>query len=179
MLRPFRKDFFEAFREELARTGLQNLQVLELGSGPGFLAEYLLSRIPALSITLLDYSPAMHMLAQRRLAPWADRVEFLERDFSQPDWLEDLGAYDAVITLQAIHELRHKRHAAGFHRQVASLLPRSNGLYLACDHYCGADAMQNAELYMSLDEQMAALESAGFTVNEVMVKGGRALYRAS
>ncbi len=40
-------------------------------------------------------------------------------------------------------------------------------------------AMQNDQLYMPLDEQRSCLESAGFTVAEILVKGGRALYRAT
>ena len=179
MLRPFRKDFFEAFRTELSRTRLKHLQVLELGSGPGFLAEYLLERLPELHMTLLDFSPAMHKLARKRLAQYQSRVTYLQCDFSKPDWTKTLSVFDAVITLQAIHELRHKRHASTFHQQVKKLLPRNNSLYLACDHYYGSDGMDNKELFMTLSEQEAALESAGFTVKEVLVKGGRALFRAS
>jgi trans-aconitate methyltransferase len=36
----------------------------ELGSGPGFLAERLLRRLPDAHYTALDFSPAMHELAR-------------------------------------------------------------------------------------------------------------------
>jgi predicted methyltransferase len=40
------------------------------------------------------------------------------------------------MTNQAVHELRHKRHARELHRQVARLLT-PGGSYLVCDHFCG------------------------------------------
>ena len=43
MQRPFRQEFFEAFYRQLFDIGPGAFNVLELGSGPGFLAEYLLS----------------------------------------------------------------------------------------------------------------------------------------
>ncbi|GAB1261741.1 class I SAM-dependent methyltransferase [Aurantivibrio plasticivorans] len=177
MRRPFRLDFFEAFFTQLSALNNPSLNVLELGSGPGFLAEYLLSRLPTLKISLLDNSPAMHSLAESRLGKYLDRVEFIEADFKQPHWNKELGTFDAVITLQAVHELRHKRYAAEFHKQVRPLLGE-NGVYLFCDHYCGTDAMQNDQLYMSIEEQRQSLAAAGFFYQEILNKGGRCLYNA-
>ena len=176
MLRPFREDFFAAFAAQLQQISKPALRVLELGAGPGFLAHYLLARIPALHITLLDYSPAMHALARERLQEFSWRIAHMERSFREADWSSDLEIYDAVITNQAVHELRHKRHAVTLHRQVCSLLA-PGGLYLVADHYCAADAMQNDQLYMNLQEQGRALEEAGYSAEKVLVLGGRALWR--
>lgn len=178
MLRPFREDFFDAFTEQLANLAKPNLKILELGSGPGFLAHYILSRLPAASMALLDFSSAMHELARNRLSNLIERVDFIERDFKAPDWEIGLGKYDAVITNQAVHELRHKYYAKTFHRQVKTLI-KENGIYLCCDHYAGEDGMKNDQLYMSLDEQRASLQSADFDVVDILIKGGRALYLAS
>lgn len=177
MQRSFRKDFFSAFASQLLQLGKPSLCVLELGAGPGFLAHYLLARIPALHIKLLDYSPAMHALARERLQEFPSRVAHVERSFRDADWSVGLGTHDAVITNQAVHELRHKRHAVTLHRQVPSLLA-PGGLYLVADHYCAADAMQNDQLYMTLDEQGEALRAAGFQAEQMLVLGGRALWRA-
>ncbi len=178
MLRPYREDFFAAFADELIAVGKPSIRILELGSGPGFLAHHLLSKIQRAELTLLDYSAAMHELARRRLSDNLDSATFVERNFKEPGWEVGLGQFDAVITNQAVHELRHKRYAAALHAQVKRLLC-VGGVYLAADHYFGAGAMQNDQLYMSLDEQRSCLESAGFTVAEILVKGGRALYRAT
>ncbi len=116
--RPGRAEIFEAFGRELGALGKRPLAVLELGSGPGFLAAYLLNAMPALTLTLLDFSTAMHDLARARLGSHADRVTYVERSFKQPGWRDGLGPFDAVVTNQAVHELRHKRHAAALHAAV-------------------------------------------------------------
>ncbi len=128
MQRPFREEFFSAFISQLVALGKPNLKILELGSGPGFLAQRVLGVLPTASITLLDFSAAMHELARIRLSNLVERVEFVERSFKEPDWQVGLGHYDAVITNQAVHELRHKRYAEQLHRQVRTLV-KENGIY--------------------------------------------------
>lgn len=177
MQRPFREDFFAAFANELGKINKPSIRVLELGSGPGFLAQHLLSRLATIEISLLDFSPAMHELASRRLTNVIDRVAFVERNFKESGWEQGLGKFDAVITNQAVHELRHKRYSVALFQQVKSLL-RSDGVFLFCDHYYGDDAMKNDQLYMSLTEQREAFQSAGYSATEILVKGGRALYHA-
>lgn len=93
-------------------------KVLELGAGPGFLAEYLFSKIPNLSYDLFDFSPAMHELSSQRLALWKNKCNWLTGDFRQSGWSTQLEQYDVVVTMQAVHELRHKRYATEFHKSV-------------------------------------------------------------
>ncbi|MDO8270611.1 MAG: class I SAM-dependent methyltransferase [Gammaproteobacteria bacterium] len=178
MLRPYREDFFAAFADELKAIDKPAIRILELGSGPGFLAHHVLSKIPGAQLTLLDYSSAMHELARHRLIDNLGSVTFVERSFKEPGWEVGLGQFDAVITNQAVHELRHKRYAAALHAQVKKLLC-VGGVYLVGDHYFGEGAMQNDQLYMSLEEQRFCLESSGYEVADVLIKGGRALYRAT
>jgi hypothetical protein len=53
-------------------------------------------------------------------------------------------------------------------------------MYLVCDHFAGAGAMQNDQLYMSVEEQRAALHDAGFkTVEQLMLKGSLVMHRAA
>ena len=178
MLRPFREEFFEAIYGQLCLQPNPGLEVIELGSGPGFLAHYILSRAPEVNYRLFDFSPPMHVLAKKRLQGLtSNKVKFIENSFKETDWSENIGRYDAIVTIQAVHELRHKRYAIGLFQQLRSLL-KPNGILLFCDHYFGEGGMSNDQLYMSLDEQRGALKSAGFTASEVLVKGGRAFYRA-
>lgn len=179
--RPWRTEFFDAVAHELESVSrLRDVHVLELGSGPGFLAKHLLDRIPAITrYVALDFSPAMHQLALERLGEQASRVAFVERSFRQPDWHSDLGDFDFVVTHQAVHELRHKRHATTLHAQVAELL-KPSGRYLVCDHFAGVDGMKNTELYMSICEQAQALLQGGFmSVRHLLTKGGLVLHGAS
>lgn len=175
--RPVREEFFEAFAREIeARPG--PVTILELGSGPGFLARRLLERLPEATMVLLDNSNAMHALARDRLGDFAARARFVHASFKEDDWADRLGPFDVVVTNQAVHELRHKRHARALHRQVKSVLS-PGGTYLVADHFCGPGGMANDQLYMSVAEQRAALEAAGFgEVSEVLRKGGLVLHRA-
>ena len=176
--RPWRAEFFAAFVSEIRSCLAADPRILELGAGPGFLAEAVTAAIPDARYTLLDFSPAMHELARKRLAARAAAVEFIMADFLAADWMHGIGRFDFVLTNQAVHELRHKSRAVRLHSQVRSVL-RPNGRYLVCDHYVGPDGMTNAELYMTVQEQREALEQGGFRdVALVLKKGGLVLHSA-
>jgi len=176
--RPGRAAIFSAFVRELSQLPEGRGTVLELGSGPGFLAERLLRALPDLRLVLLDYSPAMHELARARLGTLCASVTFVTRNFREPGWKDGLGPFDAVVTNQSVHELRHKRHALSLHRQVRGILKR-DAPYLVADHFCGEGGMSNAQLYMSCDEQRQVLGSAGFAdVTRVESSGSLVLHRA-
>ena len=173
--RPARPEIFDAFAREIGRDGVR---VLELGSGPGFLADHLLRALPGLRYVALDFSPAMHQLAAERLGERGARVAFVERSFREPDWVEGLGLFDVVVTNQAVHELRHKDYAPTLHAQVRPLLA-PGGAYLCCDHFLGEGGLSNDQMYMTVAGQREALLRGGFaSVDEVLVKGGLALHRA-
>jgi SAM-dependent methyltransferase len=177
--RPWRTDFFDCFAAALGSHSPQVSRVLELGSGPGFLAQKLLTALPSASYVALDFSPAMHELAARRLGPLAHRARFVERSFLDEDWTAGLGEFDSVVTHQAAHEVRHKSRASKLHAQVARLL-RPGGAYLVCDHFAGEGGMKDDQLFMSVEEQRAALKAAGFVrIEQLLHKGGMVLHRAS
>ena len=178
MQRPFRRDFIEAFGNELQIINRPSLKVLELGSGPGFLACELLMRFNDLEITLLDYSIPMHELAKKRIGANVSRVKFVNRNFKQAEWPSGLGTYGVVITNQAVHELRHKRHAFALHEYVKSLI-KVGGVYLVCDHFYGQGGMSDDQLYMSVEEQRQCLVLAGFKVRKILEKGSLVLHRAT
>lgn len=176
--RPGRAEMFQAFREQLS-TLKPDMRVLELGSGPGFLAAYLLDAFPAARLTLLDFSAAMHDLARARLGAHVDRVRFVERSFKEPGWNQGLGQFDVVVTNQAVHELRHKRHAADLHARVRAVLVPA-GTYLVSDHFFGDTGLSNDQLYMTVEEQRDALLRAGFSeVVRVAGAGTLVMHRAT
>ena len=176
--RPWRVEFFAKFASEIAASPLKVRRVLELGSGPGFLAEHLLRSLGQVEYVLLDFSAAMHGLAKDRLGELETRATFLERNFKEENWNTGLGSFECVFTNQAVHELRHKRHAVALHSQVREVLA-PGGAYLVCDHFAGEGGMKNEALYMSVAEQQQALHAAGFeSVHQVMTKGGLVLHHA-
>ena len=178
LMRPWREQFFQQFVAELQAVDHGPLSVLELGSGPGFLAQRILTAVPDVTYTMLDFSPAMHKLARERLGPLIRHVRPIVADFKCPGWAEGLGEFDAVVTMQAVHELRHKKHALALHQAVRRLLG-AQGRYLVCDHYVGRDGMTNDALYMTVDEQRDCLAAAGYDrVVKLLDMRGLVLHRA-
>jgi SAM-dependent methyltransferase len=174
--RPWRPRFFAAFAKALSERFRGPFTALELGSGPGHLAQEVLGHTAVSHYAALDFSAAMHRLAVERLAGMGERCRFIERDFRKLDWRGGLGPFDAVLTMQAAHELRHKRHLVPFFREVLTLV-KPRGLFLYCDHYAAEG--RNGALYLERDAQALALEEAGFgTVQRLLDEGGMALYAA-
>jgi len=165
--RPWRTEFFEMIASKISTRQPPITRVLELGSGPGFLAQHILNQLPGLSYTALDFSAAMHELARVRLGDKAESVDFCERSFKEEGWAAGLGEFQCVVTNQAVHELRHKRYAAALHAEVLNALS-PGGLYLMCDHYVGNGAMTNTELYMTKEEHASVLQGCGFSTLEVI-----------
>ena len=83
--RPWRAEFFARFASEVAEVSPKVERVLELGSGPGFLAKHLLQSLSYVELVLLDFSSAMHELAGARLGGLANRATFIERNFKEED----------------------------------------------------------------------------------------------
>src|SRR5215210_1518369 len=97
--RPFRQEFFVAFAAELAI--LQNPKVLDLGSGPGFLAEHILAYCRVASYHLFDFSPYMLELSRARLAGFGACACFHQGSFLDEEWGRELPApFDAIVSLQ-------------------------------------------------------------------------------
>ena len=67
--RPWRKDFFDYYANLIKTYASDQGHILELGAGPGFLAQHLLSQLPNIQYTAFDFSEAMHQLAQQKLTP--------------------------------------------------------------------------------------------------------------
>jgi SAM-dependent methyltransferase len=178
--RPWRADMLRALAKHVADLSHgRPVRLLELGSGPGFLAQEILAIAPEVNYVGLDVSAAMHYLSKERNSQKAGKIQLIERSFKSGEWSCGLGIFDLVVTNQAVHELRHKRHAATLHKQVAELLA-PGGAYLVSDHFLGEGAMTNAELYMTQDEQLECLLEAGFNdVKRLFQIGDLVLHKAT
>ena len=176
--KPWRSKFFDAFVFSLNRHFARSFTVLEIGSGPGHLAERILSECKIVHYTALDFSAVMHKLGSERLSIFRDRVEFLQQDFLEPNWQQNLGAFDAVVTLQAAHEVRHVRRQPALFSQIRSVL-KKNGIFLYCDHYASQGSRKNPDLFLRPEAQAALLTQAGFLeVEKLYDESEMALYKA-
>ncbi len=171
--RPYRPRFFAAFCAALSSR--RQLRVLELGSGPGQLAREILAHCDVDTYVALDFSPAMHELAAETLGALASRARFVIRDFREPTWPEGLGAFDAIVTLQAAHETRHKRHLVPLLERAHTVVA-PGGMLLYADHYLTPETKLPA-LAPARADQPRALELAGFVdVRLVYEEGNMALW---
>jgi len=105
----------------------------------------------------------MLALSRERLARF-EATRFVKADFKTPDWYRELSPpYAAVVAMQAVHEIRHKRHVPGLYGQIRDLL-EPEGLLAVCDGTPrDAAILWQVSLSMTVDEQLDALASAGFT----------------
>ncbi|HUR71668.1 MAG TPA: class I SAM-dependent methyltransferase [Candidatus Limnocylindrales bacterium] len=159
--RPERKRLFEVFAAEAARIKNGALSIFELGCGPGFLAEALLNNCPNARYTLVDFSPQMLDLSRSRLAKFKDRTVFIQADFKKADWIVGIGAgFDVVVSLQAVHELRHATRIPKLYAQLHSLLA-PGGTILICDHV-NSSSSHRAAHFMTVEEHLSTFKKAGF-----------------
>ena len=160
--RPWRSELRQAIATLVRDTAPPPRHVLELGCGPGLLAEAVLAACPIARYVALDFSPPMLAMAGRRVGG-DPGVQLVQADFTQPAWTAAVAApFDAVIAMQAVHEIRHKRHVPRLYGEVFGLL-RPGGLLAVCDHAPFDVSARWTALYATVDEQHAALAAAGFT----------------
>jgi ubiquinone/menaquinone biosynthesis C-methylase UbiE len=135
---------FEVFAAEAARIKKGALSVFELGCGPGFLAEALVENCQIARYTLVDFSPQMLELSRSRVAKFQDRTVFIQADFKKANWAAGIDAgFDLIVSLQAVHELRHASRIPKLYAQLHSLLV-PGGTSLICDHVNSSFALRSS-----------------------------------
>ncbi len=131
--RPWRGDFRAAFRDVLQGIKPLPTRILELGSGPGLLAKCLLEQLDISEYVLFDFSEPMMEMAREALGPRTD-VTYCLGNFAAKNWEQRLeGPFDAIVSMQAVHEIRHKRHVPWLYSRAATLL-RPGGRLVVCDY---------------------------------------------
>jgi ubiquinone/menaquinone biosynthesis C-methylase UbiE len=161
-IRPWRAQIRDHIARQVAMSP-QGARVLELGSGPGFLAHRVLQSCPQLEgYTLLDFSEPMLALARERLLSFP-AASFVHASFKSEEWPRWVGGpFNCILSMQAVHELRNKQHALRLYEQAYHVL-RVPGRIMICDHTPFDDSPTSTALYMTEDEQREALAQARFT----------------
>jgi cyclopropane fatty-acyl-phospholipid synthase-like methyltransferase len=124
----------------------------------------------------MDFSEPMLAVSRERLAAFP-AASFVLASFKSEDWTRRVeGRFDCVVSMQAVHELRHKRHAPRLYDQVYQVLAVS-GLVLICDHTPFDESPRSIALYMTEQEQRQALADARFAnVRVELAMNGLMLY---
>ena len=183
--------FIPAYEEMLERTARavaesRPRRVIDLGAGTGALAEAVLRRCERATVELIDADAEMLDQARERLAAFASRATYSVRPFQGP-----LPSCDAAVASLALHHvptLAEKREIFG---AIHAALP-PGGVFVNADatmpadpaarradyeswaaHLvsCGIEERQawrhfeewsGEDTYFPLEEELAALEEAGF-----------------
>lgn len=107
--------------------------VVELGPGPGLLAELLLTELPQIHYTGFDSSELLLTYARNKLAPFGSRARLIETDLNAEEWMTQLpDEVHAVISLQAMHDLGDESQINRAYGLVRRLLA-PGGLLLNAD----------------------------------------------
>lgn len=130
---PERGELMPHIVAQLKALSFPTLQVVELGPGPGLLAELLLHEFPWLTYTGFDSSELLLAFARTKLAPFGQRANLIQADLNTDDWLNQLpGEIHAVISLQALHDLGGESHLERIYGLARRLLA-PGGLLLNAD----------------------------------------------
>jgi len=125
--------------------------VLDLGAGPGSLADRLLARLPAARCVAVDADPVMLELG-RRVHGDGGRLRWVEADLLEGGWRAavDEPRVDAVVSSAVLHYLSPDE-LVGVLREVGGLLDEG-GVFLSADRL---------PLPASLETVAAAVRRAG------------------
>ena len=105
-------------------------RALDVGCGPGHMAVGFYRAHPEsdLAFGLAEVGRAMLDIAEARLAELGRTAETFQRDFNRPGWHEGLGAYDAVVSNNAVFHVKPER-LGEFYAELHGLL-KADGIVL-------------------------------------------------
>lgn len=127
-----RIELFETILQRIKRLKETRFHIVELGIGPGFLAEYLLTKLENITYEGLDYSNAMLDLAADRLHKFKDRTTFTQADLTNPDWIEQVKSPKVIVSTWALHDLFSEENIHSVYLNTAKVLG-NKGLFLNGD----------------------------------------------
>jgi trans-aconitate methyltransferase len=160
---PERSELMQHIEAQLKALPFPTPQVVELGPGPGLLAEMLLRDLPEMSYTGLDSSELLLIFAQTKLAPFGQRASLIRADLNTDDWLEHLPVeIHAIISLQALHDLGDENHIHRMYGLARQLLV-PGGLLLNAD-FVVPPGQDNPEQpgRRSISRHLELLQAQGF-----------------
>jgi len=97
--------------------------IVELGTGPGYLASHLLARLPGVRYYAIDFSEPMFAIARSRLAAYASRVSYVHANLvTDPWWTMIPERVDAVVSTWALHDLGGSEVIGAVYQGCAQLL---------------------------------------------------------
>ena len=158
-----RHQLFEIITEEIERCSQRKRNVLELGIGPGFLANYILRRCENVRYEGLDFSAPMLKIAAESNSDFTEVISFVQADLTAFDWGQKIKTTPHIIvTTWALHDLLGKLPIAKVYEDVYKLLPMG-GVFLNGDFIQPMAAKCKYEAgRITVSEHLELLSDAGF-----------------
>ena len=122
---PERVQLFETILAHIKSLEIDNVSILELGIGPGFLAKHLLERLPKMTYQGLDFSQAMIEIASKRTAKYLNRIHFTQGDLIKEPWIKKIkNIPNAIVSTWALHDLFEKNNILSVYKSAFDLLDK-------------------------------------------------------
>jgi tRNA (cmo5U34)-methyltransferase len=98
-------------------------QVIEAGSGEGYLSEVILACFPKATLLALDGSESMRAATAERLSRFGDRFKVEPFDIEDLTWLVRADGVDCVVSSLCVHHLHGDGKQRMFNRLASTLRP--------------------------------------------------------
>lgn len=114
---------FDLILEQVEKLDRRNAHVVELGTGPGYMARHFLERNAVITYEAVDFSEVFLEVARETLGELASRVVFTNADLMDPGWPEKLtGKPDAIVSTWALHDLGSQQAVANVYARCYEAL---------------------------------------------------------
>jgi tRNA (cmo5U34)-methyltransferase len=113
----------------------QSIRVLDLGSGPGVLSEFILKLFPQAQVIAFDLTEEMLEVCKQRLSEFGERFEIRQGDFKIDSF--DSG-YDVILAGLTLHHLSDEERKEILLRLYGAL--NQKGIFLAREIVIDEDA---------------------------------------
>ncbi len=128
------------------------VQILDLGCGPGSLSFFARRCYPKARILAVDFDPILLKIGQEMAKGTTDRIQFKRADLRDGDWWADYReTFDLVVSATALHWLNAEHLAQTFRRTYEVLKP--GAWFFNSDHVASDDPAVGGARYRELLEQ--------------------------
>ena len=151
-------DDFYGIATAMAETGEKAPRILDLGSGTGLFAAFLLEKYPGAKLVLADLSEQMLGQARQRFAGHED-VEYITADYTE---YEFGGDFDMIISALSIHHLSGAQKEALYKKCYDLLKP--GGVFVNADQ-----ALSSSQEIERMQEKLwkATVNASGLSPEEL------------
>ncbi len=158
---PNRKHMASIACEILPFDRSENIRILDLGVGTGYLTHKIIEVFPNISVIAIDAAKMMIDKAKIRLKDHLGQVTFKAATFQElPDKVKNVSGLDAVVSAFALHHLLREEKLKLF-KYVHSIL-KPDGWFINCDIFNAVDraneALYRRLLYKGTQERSRSLK---------------------